>query len=199
MASFTQFFRKAKSVLRKVDPIGEKILQNTEDLPGTPGALDKALLAEGVSNNPYKAGEASRFDMFAGGKLAEDPDARKVGRAVGTALAIWFGGGAAGASSGNTGTAALQGAQGTTAYTAGKEAELAAEADAAKLQQTTEQGLDRLRKSLAQSPSAQFDIARRRSEQQDVFRRRKGRRASVLTGDTGVGFTPIGQRTLIGS
>ena len=44
-----------------------------------------------------------------------------------------------------------------------------------------------------------IDEARRRSEQSDAMRRRRGRRASILTGDTGVGYTPISQRSLIGA
>jgi hypothetical protein len=44
-----------------------------------------------------------------------------------------------------------------------------------------------------------IDQARLRMEQSDATRRRRGRRASILTGPEGVAATPVGQRTLIGT
>lgn len=199
MASFRGLLRK----VIKADPLTSKLMKLESAIPGSVGAGLTALTAENVSSNPYKSGEASRHDIFAGGtKLSQDPEARKTGRAVGTAIGMWFGAGAAGA--GNTGalSAAAQGAQTSLAVSEGQEAEIQAGIDAENLRRTTEQGLDRLRTALTPkpgTPSAQFDLARRRAEQQDVFRRRKGRRASILTSDRGVGDTPIAQRSLIGS
>lgn len=50
-----------------------------------------------------------------------------------------------------------------------------------------------------QTASPTIDQARLRLEQSDALRRKRGRRASILTGPEGVGATPIGQRTLIGT
>lgn len=69
-----------------------------------------------------------------------------------------------------------------------------------------------LMKALAQAPAAPvapavdlrpptIDQARLRREQSDAFLRKRGRRASILTGPDGVApsATPLGVRTLIGT
>lgn len=48
-------------------------------------------------------------------------------------------------------------------------------------------------------PVPTIDDAKLRAQSADEARRRRGRRASVLTGDEGVGDTPTSSRTLIGS
>lgn len=48
-------------------------------------------------------------------------------------------------------------------------------------------------------PVPTIDKARERIDQQDALTRKRGARASVLTGPDGVGATPVGTKTLIGS
>lgn len=225
MASLRGILRKAV----KYDPIAKAVMKTESKLPGSLGAGLTALTAENVSSNPYKSGEASRFDIFAGGtKLSQSEDNRKAGRAIGTAIGLWFGAGALGAgSSGSTGaatsgsTAGGVATTGTAAKSAGimgtgitageasmaaatlysvdqqKKAAKEAEAAMASQGQSLSQSLESLRKNTPQTPT--IDEARRRSEQSDAMKRRRGRRASILTGDTGVGYTPIAQRSLLGS
>jgi len=49
------------------------------------------------------------------------------------------------------------------------------------------------------APVPTLDEAKMRQQSADDVRRRRGRRASVLTGDEGVSDTPTTTRTLIGS
>jgi len=44
-----------------------------------------------------------------------------------------------------------------------------------------------------------IDNARARQQSDDALRRKRGRQASVLTGPEGVGSSPVGTKTLIGS
>lgn len=48
-------------------------------------------------------------------------------------------------------------------------------------------------------PTPTIDKARERRDQQDMLARRRGAKASVLTGPEGVASTPVGTKTLIGS
>lgn len=48
-------------------------------------------------------------------------------------------------------------------------------------------------------PVPTIDKARQGRDQADLLARRRGARASVLTGPEGVGATPVGVKTLIGS
>lgn len=48
-------------------------------------------------------------------------------------------------------------------------------------------------------PTPRIDEARARREAQDAANRRRGRQASVFTGSEGVGSTPVGTKTLVGS
>lgn len=84
-----------KSVFKagnKLDPLGAKIMANTQDAPGSAGALRAAALAEDTDPNPYGAGR-NRLYIFAGGdKLSRSPKARATGRAVGTFFAGAYGG-----------------------------------------------------------------------------------------------------------
>jgi hypothetical protein len=62
-------------------------------VPGSPAALTQAIY-NGATNkaswNPYSSG-ASVWDQAAGGsKLSQNPNARKVGRAVGTVVGGYF-------------------------------------------------------------------------------------------------------------
>lgn len=72
------------------------------------------------------------------------------------------------------------------------------EAPRIEMPQQDTSAIDALTKAIAAGPPG-IDKARLRLEQSDSIRRKRGRRASILTGATGVGSTPIGQRTLIGS
>ena len=234
MASFRGILRKAKKFVHKVDPVAKAVFDIEKKLPGSAAAGLEAATVENVSSNPYKKGEASRFDIFAGGtELSKSEKNRKLGRAAGTAVAIWFGAGAAGAGSGSGGGAAASGAGGgaattgsaaagagaaksagilgtgvtageaavvaSTLYATDQQKKAAKEAEAAMAAQSSalDQSLTRLRRDTPQTPS--IDEARRRAEQSDAMRRRRGRRASILTGDTGVGYTPVSQRSLIGA
>ena len=51
----------------------------------------------------------------------------------------------------------------------------------------------------APPPVPTIDTAKVRKQSDDSIRRKRGRQASVLTSPEGVGFTPVGTKTLIGS
>lgn len=229
MASLSSIMKKVFKTATKIDPLGAKIMKNTEDLPGTPGSLRAAFLSDQPSD-PYGP-QQGKFDIFAGGKkLSESKSARNIGRAVGTVAALYFGGGAMGgesaAAGGTTGGAATTGttaagagtgaaaskgilgtgvSAGTAASTVATAASIAeqrkiakaAEEAAMRQSQAFDESLNRLRRDTPQTPT--LDEARRRAEQADAQRRKRGRRASILTGETGVGFTPVSQRTLLGA
>jgi hypothetical protein len=194
MASFRGLIKKGL----KYDPLTAKLAKAESGIPGSVGAGITALTADNVSSNPYKEGEASRWDIFAGGKdLSKKEENRNIGRTIGTAAALFFTAGAAGAS---TSTSAGIAAQGASAVQAQSEAVIAERegAAAAKAQQDAfSKSLESLRKSSTGTPS--IDEARRRAERSDVMRRRRGRGATLLTGPTGVGQTPVSQRSLIGT
>lgn len=222
MSSLTKILKKGNKLLKKIDPIGHKIRENLQDLPGSSGSLQAAIESDQPSD-PFGP-QQSKFDIFAGGqKMSESKRARNVGRAVGTVAALYFGagafgggetaaagGGAATAGSAAGGTAAAGGGittgQALTAAQVGltaqgiaeqrKAAKAAEEAAAAQGAAFTE-SLAALKRDAPQTPT--IDEARRRAEQADAQRRKKGRRASILTGNEGVGATPISQRTLLGS
>lgn len=240
MASLSGILKKAFKFAAKVDPISAKIGKITQDIPGSPGALQAAFTSNQPSD-PFGK-QQGKFDIFAGGsKLSESAHARKIGRAVGTVAALFYGGaalagaggagggaatagldsaaaagamGGAGAAAAGTGAAAPAAAGGLfgtgvstgTAVNAGlgvlslaEQKKAAKAADDALLQQGAafDKSLASLRRDTPQTPT--IDEARRRAEQADAQRRKRGRRASILTGDTGVGATPISQRTLLGS
>lgn len=48
-------------------------------------------------------------------------------------------------------------------------------------------------------PPPQIDEATERTKEQDAARRRRGYSATVLTSPTGVGTSPVGTKTLLGS
>ena len=193
MASLRGILRKGL----KLDPLGSAIIKVEKDLPGSAGAALNALTVENVSSNPYSA-EQSRWDIFAGGeKLSEKESNRQTGRTLGTAAALFFGAGAVGASTSTSAGIAAQGASAAAGVGAAQIAEREGAAAAQAQQDAFTRSLESLRKSSTGSPS--IDEARRRAERSDAMRRRRGRSATLLTGPRGVGFTPVSQRTLIGT
>jgi hypothetical protein len=46
---------------------------------------------------------------------------------------------------------------------------------------------------------ASENVARSAQEQADALRRKRGRSSTVVTGPEGVGMTPVGTKTLVGS
>lgn len=228
MSLFSRLLRNTFKLTDKIDPLGSKILQNTQDAPGSPGSLRAAALATDTQSNPYGSGR-HRLDIFAGGESQSRKEGnRNLGRAVGTVAALFFGGqalgggsssaattGSGGAATAGTGAAAAAPAAkgilgtGITATEAASVATTIASVDAqkkaakanaealARQSETFTDSLDRLRTGTSGPPT--IDEARRRSEAANAARRRRGRQASILTGPTGVGSTPISQRSLIGS
>jgi hypothetical protein len=189
-----------RGILRKVlkyDPLTAKLAKAEKDIPGSVGAGLTALTAENKSSNPYSA-EQSRWDIFAGGeKLSEKESNRQAGRTLGTAAALFFTAGAAGASTSTSAGIAGQGASTVAAQGAAQIAEREGAAAAQAQQDAFTRSLESLRKSSTGTPS--IDEARRRAERSDAMRRRRGRGATLLTGPRGVGATPVSQRTLIGT
>jgi len=121
------------SFLNKLRGIADprSIFQNAAKLPGTPEALLSGLNAGAkgdVSWNPYQPGARSVWDIGAGGDvLSRNPNARSVGRGVGTLLGGYFaapalasamGGGVAG----GAGAGAVVGAVPTAASGANRDA-----------------------------------------------------------------------------
>ena len=101
MASLRGLVRKAL----KYDPLTSAVVKLDKNTPGSVGAAVNAFTAENVSSNPFSENN-SRFDMFAGGaSLSKNPEARAIGRTVGSFFAGTYGAGALGAS-GTTATAA---------------------------------------------------------------------------------------------
>lgn len=194
MASLRGIIRKAL----KNDPLTSALMKAESKVPGSVGAGLTALTAENVSSNPYKEGEASRWDIFAGGtELSQKEENRQTGRTIGTAAALFFGAGAAGASTSTSAGIAAQGASSVSGAMAAQVADREAAAAAQAQQDAFTKSLEQLRKGSSGTPS--IDEARRRAEQSDAARRRRGRSATLLTGPTGVGATPVSQRTLIGA
>ena len=228
MASIRSFLKKSVKFVEKVDPLAKAIHKATEKIPGSPGALTAAVKSD-ASTNPFSNEASVWDTAALGTKLAQNEKVRTAGRAAGAIAALYFGvpaaygalGGGASAGAATTGAAgaataaapatASAGILGTgittghavsaglAAYGVAQQRAAAKAAEEAMQAQSAafDTSLQSLRSGQPQTPT--LDEARRRAEQSDALRRKRGRRASILTGDSGVGPTPISQRTLIGS
>jgi hypothetical protein len=179
MASLSGFIRK----LRRADPLTDKVANLEKNVPGSMGAALESITAEGVSTNPFSADRA-RTDIFAGGaKLSQDPEARSIGRMIGSAFAGWFGAGALGA--GATGatsaaTGAVQLAQGMEAVNVAKRM---AEEEEARQRDFIAQMRGEQAKEVAAIPIADAETLRRnRRRSLASIMQRRGRQSTILTG-----------------
>lgn len=189
MASLRGFLRKAI----KADPITSKLMKAESKVPGSMGALLTALTVENVSSNPYKKGEASRHDIFAGGtKLSQKESNRRTGRAVGTAFGAWYGAGAA--SSAGVGSG----------ITASEAAALGAASDTLSATPIVEElPGDTRREPIPRVPTradaeALLEAARGGLDPLTGGRRRRGRASLILTGDRGAGLPTTATKALLG-
>ena len=182
MASLRGLVRK----LRRLDPLTDALAKAEKDVPGSVGAGLEAITAENVSSNPFSA-DRSRFDIFAGGdKLSRDPDARALGRTVGSFFAGYYGAGALGAGAGASTTAGATAVQLAQGAEAANIAQRLADEEAAAQREF----IAAMRGEQAKEPAAiplADEAAMRRQRRRSVasIARRRGRQSTILTGGGG--------------
>ncbi len=179
MASLRGFIRK----LRKLDPLTDKLAKAEKDVPGSVGAGLEAITAENVSSNPFSA-DRSRWDIFAGGdKLSQDPEARALGRTIGSIFAGWYGAGALGAGASGSASAAAGAAQLAMGAEAANVAQRLADEEAARQREfiAAMQGEEQPAIPLADEAS----MRRMRRRSMASIMRRRGRQSTILTGGGG--------------
>lgn len=187
MSSLTKALRKLRKVIKKIDPLTDKLLKNTKDLPGTPGSLMEGLTGD-YDSDPFSSGQ-SRMDVFAGGrKISSDPDARMIGRAVGSAFAGYYGAAAAGAGAGSASTAAAGAVQLAQGAEAANIAQELADEEAARQREL----IAVMRGEQTEAPEEQAipfadEAAQRRQRRRSIasMQRRRGRQSTILTGGGG--------------
>jgi hypothetical protein len=186
MASLRGVLRKIK----KYSPGLQLISKVEKDLPGSMGALINATTAENVSSNPYKQGERSRFDMFAGGeRLSRKEENRRIGRAAGTAVGAWFVAPAAGASISATEAASLGvAADSLSATPIEEEVVPGGEADREPIPAVPTKA----------NAAALLEAARGSLDPLTGGRRRRGRASLILTGGEGAGLPTTATKALLG-
>lgn len=176
MASLRGLVKKAL----KLDPVTAAAVKAEKNVPGSVGSAMEALTVENVSSNPFSP-DRSRFDIFAGGdKLSQDPDARALGRTVGSIFAGWYGAGALGAGTAGQAAAAGQAANMASGIGAQQAAERMAEEEAARQRAL----IAEMREEKAEPiPIADEDTMRRnRRRSMASIMRRRGRASTILTG-----------------
>lgn len=181
MASLRGLIRK---VLKK-DPLTSALVKAEKDIPGSVGSAVTAATEENVTSNPFSP-DRSRFDIFAGGdKLSRDPDARALGRTVGSFFAGFYGAGALGAGAGaatTTGATAVQLAQGAEAANL---AQRLADDEAARQREL----IAAMRGEQSQEPTIPLadEAAMRRQRRRSIasLASRRGRQSTILTGGGG--------------
>ena len=178
MASLRGLIRKA---LRN-DPLTEAMIKAEKDVPGSVGSAMTALTAENVSSNPFGT-EQSRWDIFGGGeKLSRDPEARAVGRTIGSIFAGWYGAGALGAGAGGSATAASAAGQ-TAIDLQGREiAKEQAEAEAARQRELIAAMREEKPEAEAVPIADEEAMRRRRRRSLASVMQRRGRQSTILTG-----------------
>lgn len=182
MASLRGLIRKA----RKLDPLTDKLIKAEKDVPGSVGALMTAIDTEGVSTNPYSA-DRSVWDIFAGGdKLSQDPDARNLGRTIGTIMGAWYGAAAGGATAGTQATAAAGAAQIAQGAEASNVARRLADQEAAMQREFIAAMRGEQEEPTAAIPLAD-EAAMRRQRRRSIasMQQRRGRQSTILTGGGG--------------
>ena len=185
MASLRGILRKGRKLIRKVDPLTDALLKAEKDVPGSVGSAVEAITVENVSSNPFSA-DRSRFDIFAGGdKLSKDPDARALGRTIGSFFAGWYGAGAMGAGTSAQVTAAASAASLSQGAEASNIAKAIAEEEAARQRE-----LIAVMRGEQSEPTAiplADEAAMRRQRRRSVasIARRRGRQSTILTGGGG--------------
>lgn len=188
MASLRGIFRK----LIKHDPVAKTIMKTESKLPGSLGAALASQYAENVSSNPYKKGEASRTDIFAGGtKLSQKESNRRTGRAVGTAVGAWFGAGAAASAGVGSGISASE------AAALGASAD-ALSVDVPVIPEVRAEPRETRRPPTRADAQALLEAARGGLDPLTGGRRRRGRASTIFTGTRGAGLPTTAARTLLG-
>lgn len=181
MASLRGLIRKAL----KLDPLTSAVAKAERDVPGSVGAGVEALTVENVSSDPFSA-DRSRFDIFAGGdKLSKDPDARALGRTIGSFFAGWYGAGAFGAGTAASVNAGVGAAQLSQGIEAGNIAQRMADDEAARQRELI--AVMRGEQTEETAIPLADEAAQRRQRRRSVasIARRRGRQSTILTGGGG--------------